>query len=166
MIRKISAGLIFPVNLSPIKNGIICFDETGLITEIITPVNGIDNIERLEYFDGVLIPAFIPENVDDVNSRVRLSLALNIFLKEYVDFVRDTLKIIYNQQSMFSFHKLLEKFTFDRAIELNLEKSFGSLGIGKKPGIIQISNFNFKNMNINDVGNFKIISLPHFNFGI
>ncbi len=55
--RKITADLIFPVSLKPIRNGVIIVDDSGKILKLDDKRNYDEN--ELEYYEGVIIPGFI-----------------------------------------------------------------------------------------------------------
>lgn len=62
MTRKISAHYIFPGNRKPLKRGIIYLNDAGLITDLIDTKGELKEIERLEFFDGIITPSFINPN--------------------------------------------------------------------------------------------------------
>jgi cytosine/adenosine deaminase-related metal-dependent hydrolase len=57
--RKITANYIFPVSSAPLKNGIIVLDEENRITDIIDTKNNFKEIANLEFYGGVIVPAFV-----------------------------------------------------------------------------------------------------------
>lgn len=55
--RKISADYVFPVSSSAIKNGVVVFDDNGIIVEVIADrEHGAGYVER---FSGVIVPGFV-----------------------------------------------------------------------------------------------------------
>jgi len=56
--RKIAANYIFPVNESPIKNGILTISENGEILNI-SQLETNSEMENIEFYNGVLVPGFI-----------------------------------------------------------------------------------------------------------
>ena len=57
--RRISANYIFPVSSLPIKNGIIEFDEQGVIRNIIDTKGELSESRNLEFYNGIIVPGFI-----------------------------------------------------------------------------------------------------------
>lgn len=57
--RKISANYIFPINSTPIKNGIIIVSDEGTIINIIDPKNNFQETSKTEFYNGVIVPGFI-----------------------------------------------------------------------------------------------------------
>jgi len=59
MIRRFSATWVYTMNSPPLKNGIVSVDENGVIVDI-TDTNGrLPELERLEYYSGIIAPGFI-----------------------------------------------------------------------------------------------------------
>ena len=57
--RKIAATYIFPVNQSPIKNGILTCAPDGTIVEISGNNEKLTEQSGLEYYSGILVPGFV-----------------------------------------------------------------------------------------------------------
>jgi cytosine/adenosine deaminase-related metal-dependent hydrolase len=55
--RKITADLIIPVSLKPIRNGVIIVDDAGKILKLDDKRNYDDS--ELEYHEGVIVPGFV-----------------------------------------------------------------------------------------------------------
>jgi len=66
--RKIAANYIFPVTSSPIKNGIVVVDDNGVIIDLIDTGGVVPEIEKLEFYNGIIVPGF-------VNAHVHLELS-------------------------------------------------------------------------------------------
>ncbi len=64
--KTITADYIFPVSCSPLKNGIITFDEHGKILSV-EPAKK-ENLSAAQYYKGILVPGF-------VNAHTHLELA-------------------------------------------------------------------------------------------
>jgi cytosine/adenosine deaminase-related metal-dependent hydrolase len=58
-VRKISATYIFPGNKSPLKNGILVYDDDGKILDLINTDGHIKEEAGLEHYSGILIPGFV-----------------------------------------------------------------------------------------------------------
>lgn len=57
--RKISAHYVFPGNARPLRNGVVCINDEGVIVEITDTGGKLLPSERLEHFNGILVPGFI-----------------------------------------------------------------------------------------------------------
>lgn len=57
--RKIAATYIFPINQSPIKNGILSCSDDGTITEISDSQKTLSEQAGLEFYSGILVPGFV-----------------------------------------------------------------------------------------------------------
>ena len=62
--------------------------------------------------------------------------------------ILDELKILTNYYPDIPFQTLMKWATMNGAKALNIEKKYGSIEIGKKPGLNLIKNFDFQSMNI------------------
>jgi hypothetical protein len=58
-VRKISATFLFPVNLPPLKNGIIICDDDGTVVDLIDTGGKLKEMAGLEYYSGILAPGFV-----------------------------------------------------------------------------------------------------------
>ena len=79
--RKITADILFPMNQSPINNGVLVLNDAGAVEAILPSADGLTEVEVL---DGYLAPGFI-------NSHCHLELShLQNILPEHtgiVDFI-------------------------------------------------------------------------------
>ncbi len=57
--RRISANYIYPVNSTPLKNGIIEFSDDGEILNLIDTKGELKESRNLEFYNGVITPGFI-----------------------------------------------------------------------------------------------------------
>ncbi|MBI5219654.1 MAG: amidohydrolase family protein [Bacteroidia bacterium] len=57
--RKISANYIFPINREPLHNGILIIDDNGFITDIEDTGGKLKDSEKLEFYNGILVPGFV-----------------------------------------------------------------------------------------------------------
>ena len=57
--RYISAHYIFPVSSPPLRNGIVCMNNDGCIVDIIDTGGKLEERERLEFYNGILVPGFV-----------------------------------------------------------------------------------------------------------
>lgn len=130
MIRKISAHYVFPINRPPVKFGIICFSETGEIVEVIDNNGSFKEIASLEFFDGILVPGFVP--LTDETDR----------------FIFESLKTRIIQNPSLSLEKELHELTLSNAKSLNCEHTFGSFEKHKFPGINLINPVDFTSMRL------------------
>ncbi|MDR1155314.1 MAG: amidohydrolase family protein [Bacteroidales bacterium] len=54
-----SAHYVFPVSSPPLRNGIVCVDDHGCIDRIIDTGGKLEEREKLEYYNGILVPGFV-----------------------------------------------------------------------------------------------------------
>jgi cytosine/adenosine deaminase-related metal-dependent hydrolase len=57
--RYLSAQYVFPVSSPPLRNGIVCVDDHGCIDRIIDTGGKLEEREKLEYYNGILVPGFV-----------------------------------------------------------------------------------------------------------
>lgn len=89
MLKYISADWIFPVNSSPIKNGVIGFNNDGEIREILTAEDAANLNEEITFYKGAIVPGFI-----NTHCHLELSHMLNQIPEHtgLVDFVQHIIK--------------------------------------------------------------------------
>ena len=68
------------------------------------------------------------------------------------------LKVISKNYPEIPFEKLVESACLNGAKALNIDDKYGSIKIGKKPGINLISNFGFENMNLKEDSKLKVLA--------
>ncbi|MDP4207587.1 MAG: amidohydrolase family protein [Bacteroidota bacterium] len=59
MIRKLSAQYIFPADAPPLKRGIVVVDDKDEILDLIDTNGHFSEMERLEFYDGIITPGFV-----------------------------------------------------------------------------------------------------------
>lgn len=88
MMKKITADYIFPGNTTPIKNGVLIFDNTGVIQEVIDPKKTSINFEEVEKYDGILCPGFINTHchleLSYLKNQISEKTQLHGFIKEII----------------------------------------------------------------------------------
>ena len=57
--RRVSANYIYPVSGPPLKNGIVEFDTTGKILNLIDTKGNLRETSGLEFYNGIIIPGFV-----------------------------------------------------------------------------------------------------------
>ncbi len=57
--RKIAATYIFPINQSPVKNGVLTCSDDGTIIEISKSNENLKEQSGLEFYSGILVPGFV-----------------------------------------------------------------------------------------------------------
>ncbi|MFC2118781.1 amidohydrolase family protein [Bacteroidota bacterium] len=155
--RKISANYIFPVNGPQLKNGIITFQDDGTITELTDTKGQLKEISKLEFYNGVIVPGFVNciSNFDLSFLKNQISAENKIITvgndkpeSNKSTSILEELKILVNTYPEIPFYTILRWATLNGAKVLNIEKRYGSIEPGKKPGLNLIKNFNFASMNI------------------
>ncbi len=87
MNRKISAHYIFPVNSTPIRNGIIEIDKQGTIIQIINPGKEIKEQAGVEFYNGILVPGFVNAHCHIELSHLKNKIPKHTGLHKFVGFV-------------------------------------------------------------------------------
>ncbi|MFC2104067.1 amidohydrolase family protein, partial [Bacteroidota bacterium] len=80
------------------------------------------------------------------------SLASNATLS-----ILNEMKVIVKNYKKIEFEKLLKWGTLNGAKALKIERKFGSIEIGKSPGLNLVSNFDFEKMQITDKSEIKVL---------
>ncbi len=57
--RYLSAHYVFLISSPPLKNGIVCVDENNVITDVIDTGGQLEEREKLEFYNGILVPGFV-----------------------------------------------------------------------------------------------------------
>ena len=57
--RRVSANYIYPVSGPPLKNGIVEFDATGKILNLIDTKGNLRETSGLEFYNGIITPGFV-----------------------------------------------------------------------------------------------------------
>ncbi|HEY9122857.1 MAG TPA: amidohydrolase family protein [Bacteroidales bacterium] len=57
--RKVAANYVFPVSSAPIRNGIVTFNDEGIITEIKDNGGALMEAQGIEFYNGILVPGFV-----------------------------------------------------------------------------------------------------------
>ncbi len=57
--RRYSANYIYPVNGSPIRNGIVILDNNNAVIDIVDPKGNEKEYESMEFYNGVIVPSFV-----------------------------------------------------------------------------------------------------------
>ncbi len=151
-VRKISANYIFPVSSRPIKNGIIILDNKT-ITQIIDPGENFYEQANLEFYNGILIPAFVHDTFNKDN--IEQKLISNYSILKADQYILDTIFAALNTNPKLSFEILLIKYTLSMAKSLQCKNRFGSLEQGKSPGILLISPFDFQKFTLKEESKIK-----------
>ncbi|MFP4526288.1 MAG: amidohydrolase family protein [Bacteroidales bacterium] len=85
--RRIAANYIFPVTTPPIKNGIIETDDDGTIIKVINPGENPREMQRMEFYNGVLVPGFINSHCHLELSALKNQITPGLSLKNFVKHV-------------------------------------------------------------------------------
>lgn len=76
--RKYSAHYVFPLVSNPLKNGIVVIDDNGFFKELIDTEGKVEEISRLEFHSGIMIPEIKNLSVSNIldlqNEKPKLSL--------------------------------------------------------------------------------------------
>lgn len=161
MSRKLTAQYIFTVHDAPLKRAVIFVDDSLLISAISAPDQEIDTIERLEFYDGVFIPALIPCGDNKLMAQwvEFISFKGHRQWTSYYNIALSLFGEMKQKQRNTPFSEVLEDYTLKSSEILGLNL-LGSLEPGKSPGILHIRNFDFKNLKLTEESSFEILMLP------
>ena len=82
--RYLSAHYIFPVSSPPLRNGIICVNDNGCIADVIDTGGKLAEREKLEFYNGILVPGFVNAHCHLELSHLRNVMKPHGGLKEFV----------------------------------------------------------------------------------
>jgi len=90
--RRIAANYIFPVSQHPLKNGIVEFDDSGKISNLIDTHGKLTESRNLEFLNGVIVPGFINTHchleLSELKGKLSPGLSLPGFVSEMIAFKR------------------------------------------------------------------------------
>ncbi len=85
--RYLSAHYIFPVSSPPLKNGIVCTDDRGVVVDVIDTGGKFRERERLEFYNGILVPGFVNTHCHLELSHLRGAMASHGGLPDFLSSV-------------------------------------------------------------------------------
>ncbi|OFX87980.1 MAG: hypothetical protein A2W99_11550 [Bacteroidetes bacterium GWF2_33_16] len=92
--RRVVANYIFPVSQPPLKNGIVEFDDSGTILNIIDTKGNLTESGSLEYYNGVLVPGFINSHchleLSELKGKITPGLTLPDFVSEMIAYKKQS----------------------------------------------------------------------------
>ncbi len=140
-------------------NGFLC---PGFIDCIPDSIISLDDIEIKKYLNRQAISGV---KVLGVSQNIYPEI-LNFSIKE-IKFIQSDTSCVNEERgfsSVFQFLQqkkagldLLIKYTYDNAIFLNVSGKYGSLEVGKTPGIIAVSGMDYSNMSLNESSKIRLI---------
>ena len=82
--RYISAHYVFPVSSPPLKNGIVCVGDDGCIIDVIDTGGKLIEREKLEFYNGILVPGFVNAHCHLELSHLRDTVQPHSGLPEFI----------------------------------------------------------------------------------
>ncbi len=168
--RKISAHYVFPGNSHALKYGIVEFDAEGIIKQLIDTGGEYQELAGLEFYSGILTPAFIvpPLSNNFFNHKTEIP---DIFFnfKEVAPknrIIEDTVKMqeilkylimIKKYNPEISLEEQISLISYKAACTLKIDKEYGSIEAGKKPGINLLTQLDLQKFLI--TGQTKVIKI-------
>lgn len=166
--RRISAHYIFPGHSNALKYGIIEFDSTGLILNLIDTGGTLKETAGLEFYTGIITPGFIIspflKDLRDLNMEIPefpwvgefFSLVGDIMNEGIADETVESPKIlkymyvIQEQNPSMDMQELISLVTYQAARGIGKQDKFGSLEPGKKPGINLLTRVDLQKLKLTD----------------
>lgn len=93
--RKIAATYVFPVNSSPLKNGILNYNNNGTIINIIGSNKNIKEQAGLEYYSGILTPGFVKTHCFSI-SEIQEIARKHTKIDDFFDEISNSINLIEN----------------------------------------------------------------------
>jgi len=82
--RYLSAHYVFPISSPPLRNGIVCVNNDGCIVDVIHTGGKLKEREKLEFYDGILVPGFVNAHCHLELSHLRGVMEQNIGLPDFI----------------------------------------------------------------------------------
>lgn len=96
--RRYSANYIFPINGSPIRNGVVVLDNSDCVVDIVDPKGEEQEFESMEFHNGVIVPGFVNAHchleLSHLKGRLEQSTGIAGFVSQIRDLRRDEDSII------------------------------------------------------------------------
>ena len=90
--RFLSANYVFPVSSPPLRNGIICVNDDGCIVDVIDAGGKLEEREKLEFYNGILVPGFVNAHCHLELSHLRNAIEPNCGLPDFISSIRNLRK--------------------------------------------------------------------------
>lgn len=88
--RRLSANYIYPINKSPLKNGIVEISDDGKIQAIIDTKGELKESRNLEFYNGIITPGFVNTHchleLSGLKGELKQNAGLPKFLKEIINY--------------------------------------------------------------------------------
>ncbi|MCK5171402.1 MAG: amidohydrolase family protein [Bacteroidales bacterium] len=88
--RRLSANYIYPVNKTPLKNGIVEISDDGKVQTIIDTKGELKESRNLEFYNGVITPGFVNTHchleLSGQKGKFKQNAGLPNFLKEVINY--------------------------------------------------------------------------------
>jgi hypothetical protein len=167
-VRRISAHYVFPGSSAALKYGIVEFNTEGLIKQVVDTKGEYSESAGLEFYSGIITPGFIIspflKDLSDLKTDVpEFSLLDNFFsfigggmkkgITEDIFESREILKyliLLKEQYPNITLEEQISLVTFKAACALGIQKDYGSLKPGKKPGINLLTHIDLQKLLITD----------------
>ena len=95
--RKLSANFIFPIAGKPLKNGILIIGDSGEILKIVDTNGELYESEKLEFYNGVLVPGFVNTHCHLELSHLKNKITNDLGLTNFIDNIKKQ-RFAYNEE--------------------------------------------------------------------
>ena len=85
--RYLSAHYVFPISSPPLKNGIICVGDDGSIIDVIDTGGKLEEREKLEFYNGILVPGFVNVHCHLELSHLRNAMTPHCGLPRFISYI-------------------------------------------------------------------------------
>jgi|GEM_PF-1047254 len=167
-LRRISAHYIFPGHINILKYGIIEFDTTGRITDLIDTGGVFNETAGLEFYSGILTPGFIISPFLKDLSELTNDIPDFPFIGEFFTWLGSIMKVRIAEDSVESqrilqyimilqenyptagLNELISKVTYEAACTFGIQHEYGSFLPGRKPGINLLTHLDMQKLRITE----------------
>lgn len=88
-LRYLSAHYVFPVTSPPLRYGILCVNDDGCVVDVIDTGGKLEEREKLEFYNGILVPGFVNAHCHLELSHLRNTIGPHGGLQDFISSIRN-----------------------------------------------------------------------------